>query len=85
MPFNYAPEKVLFAGRLRKKEGFVHFDGTVLRSPSGRRCVLTLNWQAVNWRGGGRHGYLVDRRWDWGYDWLDSDWGADNLSAVLAS
>ena len=48
----------------------VYFDGTVLRSPSGSRCVLCLFWT------GGA--------WDWYCLWLDRGWLAARPSAVLA-
>lgn len=50
---------------------YIFFDGTVLRSPDGRRCVLFLYW-----RGG---------RWDWGYGWRGFGWLVGGPSAVLAS
>lgn len=50
---------------------YIFFDGTVLRSPSGSRCVLYLYW-----RGG---------RWYWFYDWLADDFHSDRPSVVLAS
>lgn len=53
------------------KGKLIFFDGTVLRSPSGRRCVLCLCW--------------AGSRWAWDYYWLDFDWGDNGPSAVLAS
>lgn len=50
---------------------YIFFDGTILRSPRGRRCALCLCF------GGGR--------WRWGYDWLGGSRGASYPSAVLAS
>lgn len=49
---------------------FIYFDGTILRSPVGLRCVLCLYWR--------------DGRWDWGARWLEDDWNRRNPSAVLA-
>ena len=49
----------------------IFFDGTVLRSPDGRRSVLYLYW-----RGG---------QWYWYYSWLGRGFDASNPSAVLAS
>lgn len=50
---------------------FIHFDGTILRSPGGDRCVLYLCWD------GGA--------WGWSAVWLGSGWNGGNPSAVLAS
>ncbi len=50
---------------------FIYFDGTILRCPSGSRCVLSLCW--------------LDGEWDWGYSWLEGDWRVGGPSAVLAS
>lgn len=50
---------------------YIFFDGTVLRSPGGRRCVLYLCW--------------YDGRWRWCYSWLDNSWSVSSPSAVLAS
>ncbi|NTW75912.1 MAG: hypothetical protein HGB34_03350 [Candidatus Moranbacteria bacterium] len=50
---------------------FIFFDGTVLRNPNGFRYVLYLYWD--------------DGKWRWNYNWLGDGWGADDLSAVLAS
>jgi len=50
---------------------YIFFDGTVLRSPDGRRYVLCLYWS--------------DDAWRWGAHWLGYDWRANNPSAVLAS
>ncbi len=44
---------------------------TVLRNPNGNRYVLYLYWD--------------DGKWRWNYNWLDNDWGANALSAVLAT
>lgn len=55
-----------------KTEGyttFIYFDGTVLRSPRGRRYVLSLCWD--------------DGRWGWRYRWLEDGWVVDYPSAVL--
>lgn len=49
---------------------YIFFDGTVLQSPLGGRCVLFLYW------GGGE--------WFWDCYWLDDDWQCCHLSAVLA-
>lgn len=54
-----------------KEVGAVYFDGTIILSPFGDRCVLYLSW-----RGG---------RWRWYYYWLVSAWHARFPSAVLAS
>jgi len=53
-----------------KTKNAVYFDGTILRGPDGRRCVLCLCW-----RGGGCL---------WRYDWLVHDWRAVSPSAVSA-
>jgi len=50
---------------------FVFFDGTVLRGPSGDRCVLCLYWGVGRWNGD--------------YCWLGHDWHVYHPSAVLAS
>lgn len=50
---------------------FVSFDGTVLRSSGGDRCILYLYW--------------LGDKWHWLYDWLVNDWYASHPSAVLAS
>lgn len=50
---------------------YIFFDGTVLRSPGGRRCVLYLCWNGGQWR--------------WDYRWLGRGWGVSGPSAVLAS
>ena len=50
---------------------FIFFDGTVLRSSSGYRCVLYLYWS--------------DGKWRWSCNWLEVDWSANDPSAVLAS
>lgn len=50
---------------------YVFFDGTILRSPGGRRSVLCLYWD--------------DGRWRWHCRWLEDDWGVGDPSAVLAS
>jgi|ERR1035437_87936 hypothetical protein len=50
---------------------YIYFDGTVLRSPDGRRCVLCL--------------CCYDGQWRWSYDWLVLEWSVFNPSAVLAS
>lgn len=52
------------------KGKYVYFDGTVLQSPDGRRCILYLYWSGVEW--------------SWCYCWLEDDWNAVNPSAVLA-
>lgn len=52
------------------KGKFVYFDGTVLQSPDGRRCVLYLYW--------------CGSRWFWFYRWLKRDCSVDYPSAVLA-
>jgi hypothetical protein len=48
---------------------YTYFDGTVLRSPCGDRCMLYLYWN--------------DSRWGWNCDCLGHGWNADNPSAVL--
>lgn len=53
------------------KTTYIFFDGTVLRSPHGFRCVLYLYWD---------YG-----QWGWHYSWLGNDWRSDYPSAVLAS
>ena len=61
----------------KKIDGKVHyifFDGTILRSPYGDRCVLSLCWRR-------RYGGM----WCWAYRWLISDWDHGSPSAVLAS
>lgn len=50
---------------------YIYFDGTVLRGPSGGRCVLCLYW-SVGW-------------WYWRVSWLGYDFDQHNVSAVLAS
>lgn len=50
---------------------YVFFDGTVLRSPDGRRFTLCLYWR--------------DGQWRWDYRWLDRGRSAFRPSAVLAS
>lgn len=50
---------------------YIFFDGTVLRNPSGDRCVLCLGWSGGQWR---RLCF-----------WLGSDWSARSPSAVLAA
>lgn len=54
-----------------KEKAYIFFDGTVLRSPHGTRCVLFLYW-----RGG---------QWDWLCSWLVSGRDVEGPSAVLAS
>jgi len=49
----------------------IFFPGTVLMDPDGYRCVLCLYWD--------------DGGWHWSDGWLERDWRASNLSAVLAS
>jgi hypothetical protein len=53
-----------------KTKNAVYFDGTVLRSPSGDRCVLCLYWRGDEWPWDGR--------------WLGDGWHAEDPSAVLA-
>ena len=48
----------------------IFFDGTELRSPRGRSCVLCL--------------YFVQGEWNWRFRWLDYGWGVGDPSAVLA-
>lgn len=50
---------------------WLELQGTILRSPGGRRYALYL--------------YRSDGRWDWSYYWLDLDRHADFPSLVLAS
>jgi hypothetical protein len=52
------------------KSMFIYFDGTILQSPDGCRCVLYLCWSGDEW--------------DWYYYWLESGWDAGRPSAVLA-
>lgn len=54
-----------------KEKGIVAFYGTILRGPSGDRCVLYFDWHA------GRR--------DWFYGWLDDDWSASEPSALSAT
>ena len=42
-----------------------------LRNPNGNRYVLYLYWN--------------DGKWQWNYNWLENDWNANNLSALLAT
>jgi hypothetical protein len=50
----------------------IYFDGTVLRTPDGYRCVPCL--------------YFFGGRWDWGYFfWLEQRWDALRHSVLLAS
>ena len=49
---------------------FIFFDGTILRSPRGGRCVLCLYWG--------------DGQWHWFCPWFEGDWDVGS-SAVLAS
>ncbi|MBU1179977.1 hypothetical protein KJ885_03465 [Patescibacteria group bacterium] len=48
---------------------FIYFDGTPLRDPNGKRCVLCLHWLHNRWF----RGHL-----------LDVSWLTNSLSAVLA-
>ena len=59
--------------RLRRECGTTYLDffGDVLRSPSGKRCVLYLYWDGGEWY--------------WDYSYLGSGWGARSVSAVLAT
>ena len=50
---------------------YIYCDGTVLRSPRGRRCVLCFCFNGGAWNG------------DCG--WLGHDWNVNGPSAVLAS
>ena len=50
---------------------YIFFDGTILRSPNGNRCVLCLYWDAGRWRWDGR--------------WLDDGFDANSPSLVLPS
>ncbi len=56
---------------VKKHTRFIFIDGTILRSPHGRRCVLYLCWNYGKW-------------W-WSYFGLDNDFRANNLSAVLTA
>jgi len=47
----------------------IHFDGTVLRDLRGHRCVQGI--------------CLRNNEWDWDCRWLDGNWNAHDLSAVL--
>ncbi len=49
---------------------YIFFDGTILRHPSGYRCVLFLCWD--------------DGEWNWSHRWLNYNWGVSRSSAVLA-
>jgi hypothetical protein len=55
----------------KKVKGVITFDGDVLRSPRGDRCVLCLCWDGGEWY--------------WDCRWLGSGWDVVNPSAVLAS
>lgn len=48
---------------------FIRFDGTVLQSAYGHRCVLCLYWRGD--------------AWDWNVRWLAHSLNANDLSAVL--
>ncbi|OGM98600.1 MAG: hypothetical protein A3C71_02820 [Candidatus Yanofskybacteria bacterium RIFCSPHIGHO2_02_FULL_43_15c] len=61
-----------FKERVNGDIQFIFFDGVVLRSPDGDRCVLCLCFD-----GGGS--------WGWGCDWLGRGRSAGDPSAVLAS
>ena len=50
---------------------YIFFNGTTLRSPLGRRCVLALYWDDGGWR--------------WSSRWLERGWDGSHPSAVLAS
>ena len=50
---------------------YIFFDGTILRYPDGRRCVLFLCW--------------CGDRWNWSCSWLDGGCSSNYPSAVLAS
>jgi hypothetical protein len=50
---------------------YIFFNGTILLSPCGDRCVLCLCW------------YVGKRYWRYGL--LDAQWDADSHSAVLAN
>lgn len=52
---------------------FIFCDGTVLRSPDGRRYTLCFCWHADS------------RRWYWDYYWLSDGRRANDPSACLAS
>ena len=49
---------------------YIFFDGTILWSPRGRRCVLCLLWFDDGW-------------WCWDYVWLDGEWREGDHSALL--
>jgi hypothetical protein len=53
-----------------KKAGLIFFDGTILLSSRGSRCVLSLYW--------------LGSQWHWGR-WLVNDFDSRSPSAVLAS
>ena len=53
------------------KGSIVDFDGTVLRHPSGNRCVLALYWR--------------DGQWYLRYNWLSNAWDISGPSAVLVA
>ena len=55
----------------KKASGVITFDGDVLLSPNGSRCVLCLYWYGDGWR--------------WYYDGLLYGWFAYNPSAVVES
>lgn len=50
---------------------YIFFDGTIVRSPPGRRCVLSLFFEGGEWR--------------WACFWLGLGWRVYRPSAVLAS
>ena len=53
------------------KGKFIFFWGTIYRNSNGYLCVRCLYWGGV--------------RWDWNYDWLDSDFDGDDPAVVSAS
>lgn len=62
---------VHFKKKIRGRVAYIFFDGTVLRSPHGRRWTLCL--------------YFGPGEWRWHFSWLSHGRGVLNPSAVLAS
>src|SRR3989338_6445686 len=62
-------DKTLIPESWKKMDGYtIYFNGTILRSPSGDRCVLYLFW--------------LDGEWRWRYNWLGLAWDGYYPSAV---
>jgi len=53
------------------KGKYIFFWGTIYHHSSGDLCVRYLCWG--------------DGQWQWGYDWLGSDWSVDSPAALRAS